>query len=89
MSKPLIHLGKEKLTWLTGNSYNILEKIFVISEISSLAQLIGRTVESYFLHKLAARFLVSEFSGCSELSKIINGLLIAFNSETTRSSAEI
>ena len=86
MSKPLIHLGKEKLTWLTGNSYNILEKIF---EISSLAQLIGRTVESYFLHKLAARFLVSEFSGCSELSKIINGLLIAFNSETTRSSAEI
>ena len=57
--------------------------------MSNLAQFIGRTVEPYFSHRFAARFFVSEFSGCSELSKIMNGLLIAFNSETTRSSAEI
>ena len=67
----------------------ILENIFVISEISSLAQFIGNTVEPYFSQRFAAKFLVSEFSGCSEFSKIINGLLIAFNSETTRSSAEM
>ena len=43
--------------------------------MSNLAQFIGRTVEPYFSHRFAARFFVSEFSGCSELSKIMNGLL--------------
>ena len=87
-SKPLIHLGKEKLTWLTGNSYKILEKILLISDISSSAQFIGKTVELYFSARVEARLIVSEFSGCSEFKSIIKGLFIAFNSETTLSSAE-
>ena len=70
-----------------GNSYKIFPNILLMSSILRLAQSVGITGVWYLSSSFLARLLVYSEYGSSVFKTITKGLLISFNSFTTRSSA--